>query len=398
MRSHSSLRLFSVFLPLAAALSGCGSDSPTSPSPGPCTFTLSTTSLSLGAAAGSGSVNVSAASQCSWTAVSDRGWMSITSGANGTGNGVVNVSLTANAAEAARTGSLTIAGQNVSVLQEGLGSCTLELSPSTASFDEGSDTGRFNVTAAAHCAWSATAGTSWVRVTSGGSGNGNGTVEYSIERNTDTRSRTGTIAVGGRTFTVEHSGETAASACEYSVAPINFSPCMSSPSTLTTTISTQPGCTWTASAGASWISVTGGQSGAGSGVISFTVAENWEAPRHGVVMVRWPTATAGQNLQVSQAGCYYAVSTPSISVAAAGGNNEFNVVQASDPNTCGGPLQNACRWTAEADVPWITITTSMPQAGDNPVRFTVAANPGASPRTGRITVRDKVVQITQSGQ
>ena len=49
-------------------------------------------------------------------------------------------------------------------------------------------------------------------------------------------------------------------------------------------------------------------------------------------------------------------------------------------------------------MPWITVTTTMPQAGDNPVAFTVAANPSATPRTGRITVRDKVVQITQSGQ
>jgi hypothetical protein len=324
--------------------------------------------------------------------------MSVTSGANGTGNGVVNVSLTANSSEAARTGTLTVAGQNVSVSQEGLGSCTIELSPTSASFDEGSDTGRFSVTAAAHCAWSATTGTTWVRVTSGGSGTGNGTVDYSIDRNTDTKPRTGTIAVGNRAFTVEQSGETVAPACEYSVAPINFSPCMSVPSTLTTTISTQPGCTWTASSGAPWLNVIGGQSGTGSGVISFTVAENWDAPRQGVVMVRWPTVTAGQNLQVSQAGCSYAVSTASISVAAAGGLSEFNVIQASDPITCGGPLQNACRWAAEADVPWITITTSMPQAGDNPVRFTVAPNPGTAPRTGRITVRDKVVQITQSGQ
>jgi hypothetical protein len=49
-------------------------------------------------------------------------------------------------------------------------------------------------------------------------------------------------------------------------------------------------------------------------------------------------------------------------------------------------------------VPWITVTTTMPQAGDNPVAFTVAANTGGATRTGRITVRDKVVQITQSGQ
>jgi hypothetical protein len=39
----------------------------------------------------------------------------------------------------------------------------------------------------------------------------------------------------------------------------------------------------------------------------------------------------------------------------------------------------------------------MPQAGDNPVSFSVQSNPGAA-RTGRITVRDKVVQITQSAQ
>jgi hypothetical protein len=40
----------------------------------------------------------------------------------------------------------------------------------------------------------------------------------------------------------------------------------------------------------------------------------------------------------------------------------------------------------------------MPQAGDNPVMFSVAANPGTAARTGRIIVRDQVVQITQSGQ
>jgi hypothetical protein len=101
---------------------------------------------------------------------------------------------------------------------------------------------------------------------------------------------------------------------------------------------------------------------------------------------------------VAQAGCYYAVSTASISIAAAGGSGQFNVIQQSDPIQCGGATQDRCLWTAQADVPWITVTSSMPQAGDNPVSFTVAANPGPSARTGRITVRDKVVQITQSGQ
>jgi hypothetical protein len=324
--------------------------------------------------------------------------MSITSGASGTGSGMVNVNLTPNPSETTRTGTLTIAGQTVAVQEEGLGACTVEISPSSASFNKDSANGSFAVTAAAHCQWSATSSASWLAVTSGSPGSGNGTVSYSVERNRDVNPRTAAIAIGTRTFAVNQAGDTPAPVCEYSVTPIDFNPCMSVPFNLTAAITTQPGCTWTAAPGASWITVTGGQSGSGSGVVSFTVSDNWDAPRRGVVMIRWPTVTAGQNLQVAQAGCYYAVSTASISMAAAGGTSQFNVVQQSDPIQCGGATQDRCVWTAQADVPWITVTTSMPQAGDNPVSFTVAANPGSAARTGRITVRDKVVQITQSGQ
>jgi hypothetical protein len=115
-------------------------------------------------------------------------------------------------------------------------------------------------------------------------------------------------------------------------------------------------------------------------------------------MVRWPTSTAGQNVRVLQAGCVYAVSTSAISIGAAGGPGRFDVIQQSIPNTCGGPLQNACRWSAQSGVSWITITTTMPQAGDNPVSFTVAANDSTAARSGTITVRDKVVRVTQSGR
>ena len=115
-------------------------------------------------------------------------------------------------------------------------------------------------------------------------------------------------------------------------------------------------------------------------------------------MVRWPTPTAGQNLHISQAGCRYGVSASSLSFGAGGGTGRFDVLQQSEPLTCGGATQNACRWTAESDVAWVTVTTSMPQAGDNPVSFTVAANNETAPRVGTIRVRDKVVQITQSGR
>jgi hypothetical protein len=114
-------------------------------------------------------------------------------------------------------------------------------------------------------------------------------------------------------------------------------------------------------------------------------------------MVRWPTPTLGQNVRVSQAGCHYGVSKNSVSFTATGGAGTFDVLQESDPNSCGGATQDACVWTAVSGVPWITITSSMPRVGDDPVSFTVAPNDAAAARSGTITVRDKVVQITQAG-
>jgi hypothetical protein len=100
---------------------------------------------------------------------------------------------------------------------------------------------------------------------------------------------------------------------------------------------------------------------------------------------------------VAQAGCLYAVSRSAFSFTASGGSGTFDVIQQSDPNTCGGATQDRCVWTARSDV-WITITSSMPRAGDNPVDFAAAANDASGSRVGTITVRDKVVTITQAAR
>ena len=80
-----------VLTAVGLALAACSGSSPSRPTPGPCTYTLSATSLSFAASGGPGVVNVTTAGHCTWSAVSDRTWISITSGASGTGNGVVNV-------------------------------------------------------------------------------------------------------------------------------------------------------------------------------------------------------------------------------------------------------------------------------------------------------------------
>lgn len=220
-------------------------------------------------------------------------------------------------------------------------------------------------------------------------------MSYAVSRHADIPERTAATTVGERRFTVRQSGDVGL--CQYSVSPVVLSPCMAG-TTVTASITTPVAtCPWTATPGAAWLSV-GRSSGAGSATLSISMPDNYDAPREGFVIVRWPTATAGQNIRIAQAGCRYAVSRSAISIAAGGGTATFDVIQQSDPTQCGGATQDRCLWTARSDVPWITITSSMPRAGDQPVAFNVAANDSTAARTGRITVRDKVVRVTHSGQ
>jgi hypothetical protein len=84
---------------------------------GPCGFTIDPVNRLMAAAGGTASVNVSAPAGCSWTAVSNVGWITITSGASGAGNGTVVYSVAAKPSGTSRTGSATIAGLTHTVKQ-----------------------------------------------------------------------------------------------------------------------------------------------------------------------------------------------------------------------------------------------------------------------------------------
>jgi hypothetical protein len=84
---------------------------------GSCTYSLSATNQSFPAAASSATVTVSTQAGCNWTAVSNAPFISVTSGASGTGNGTVQFDVAANGTGAIRNGTLTIAGQTFTVYQ-----------------------------------------------------------------------------------------------------------------------------------------------------------------------------------------------------------------------------------------------------------------------------------------
>jgi len=379
----------------ALLVSACGhSSTPASPPSSPsCTYSIAGASFSFTATGGTGTVAVTTGGSCAWSARAESPWLRIDTGASVTGPGTVGFTVAVNADTTPRTGRLTVAEQAVAVTQDGASPCVVTISPSGGVHAKDAGGGTIAVSAPDGCGWTAVAGAAWITITAGARGTGNGTVSYAVSRNVDVAPRSAGITVADGTFSITQSGDTGA--CEYGVAPVEFSPCM--PATeMSAVVTTQAGCPWTASTGDAWIAITSGASGSGSGPIVFRVGDNYTLPRSGQVLVRWPTPTAGQNIRIAQAGCRYTATPASITVAAVGGSSSFDVLQESDPYTCGGPLQNACTWSARADVAWITITSSMPRAGDDRVSFTVAPNTGPA-RRGTITVRDQVVSVTQGG-
>jgi Zn-dependent metalloprotease len=88
------------------------------------------------------------------------------------------------------------------------GTCTFSLSPTSASYAATGGTGSVSVTATAGCSWTAASNATFITVTAGASGTGNGTVSYSVANNTGTSSRTGTLTIAGQTFTVTQAGTT----------------------------------------------------------------------------------------------------------------------------------------------------------------------------------------------
>ena len=154
----------------------------------------------MGAAGGDGfAVAVWTAAGCAWTARSNAGWITLGSGANGNGAGVVTFSVAANGATA-RSGTLTIAGQTFTVNQISA-SCSYSIDPKELKIGDQGGPGTVAVSAGAGCEWTAASNESWITITGGATGSGNGTVRFIVE--SYNKKRTGSLTVAGRAFKVE---------------------------------------------------------------------------------------------------------------------------------------------------------------------------------------------------
>jgi hypothetical protein len=125
-------------------------------------------------------------------------WITVTSGSSGSGNGSTNFNVAANSGEA-RSGTLTIAGRTFILTQAT--SCTYVLNRNTVQVSAAGGMREVVVTTNATCTWTASTTATWISITAGATGTGNGTVEFTVRPNTGA-SRSATLVVGGQTVTV----------------------------------------------------------------------------------------------------------------------------------------------------------------------------------------------------
>ena len=167
-------------------------------------YTLNPASASFTSSAGSGSVAVSVApANASWTATSNASWITIASGAPGVGSQTVKYSVAANTSTSARTGTIAIGTMAFTVSQAALQplNCSYRVVLGGVTAGASGFTGSVSVFSSSGCAWTAASSAPWLTISSGSSGNGNGTVSYVAAINTSPAARSGVLTVAGYTIT-----------------------------------------------------------------------------------------------------------------------------------------------------------------------------------------------------
>jgi hypothetical protein len=346
-------------------------------------YSIAPASQNFGRTGGIGSVAVTASG--SWSSVESHDWITLDSTSTVIGNATASYGVTPNTSSLARTGTIFVAGISHTVTQAGV-PCSPSLSPSSQAVVAAGGAGSVAVAqAAAECTWTAVGNVSWVAVTGGGTGSGlSSSMAYSVEPNTSSNPRSGTVTVAGLTFTVHQAGLS----CNYQLMPSSAEIPPAAMTGLTVQLSAAVAdCAWSSSANAAWLHVTNGGSGLGGGTITYRADANANsAPRAGTLTI------SSQTFTVSQQGrtCTQQLSSTGAYIGAAGGAGSAVSVTSSAPD---------CTWTAASNAPtWLTLTSPNSVTGSAGVTWSAAENTSSQLRTGTLTASGQTFTVSQAGR
>ncbi len=233
--------------------------------------------LEFAALGGSGEVDVTVAQRVSWTASTDVDWITFTSGTSYTGSRTVKFDVAENPSVTTREGMLTLAGKTVKIVQAGL---AVSVDYDNTVFTEEGNLGYIDVYPEGDGTWEAVSDVAWITIVDGESGAGEGSVMFVVDPYTETtQSRVGTITVAGEKIYITQRGY------ELSIFP-EVAQIGSNAGAGEVGVSAPIGAIWEAITTESWITITGGNNGIGSGTLRYTVLDNETgATRTGKIIV-----------------------------------------------------------------------------------------------------------------
>lgn len=370
MRALRAVCAVAALLPAFA----CGSATETSVAPSPvrCAVQGQVDTSTFAPGGGAGTLRISTDRECAWAVQSDAAWVALPAEARGQGEGSVTFTIAANADPAARTAGLSVNDQRLQISQNG-SPCEFRLSSTREALTPSGGRRTVRVDASSTlCRWSAASDAPWIALVDAGTGTGSGAVVFDVAAATGPP-RTATLTIAGQRVTVEQG-----TGCTFETGFTTLS-VGSAGGRGEVPVRAPPGCAWSATANVPWITIMGGESGAGNGIVVFHFAAVDGPSRTGTLSV------AGQTVTIQQGtGCTFSTGVTTLNVSAAGGAADVPVA-----------APGGCAWTAESQAAWLTIASGRTGDGAGVVRLSVAATDGPL-RTGTVTVAGVRVTVTQA--
>ncbi len=170
-----------------------------------CSYSISPTDRMHGYGATTNFVTVSAADGCGWSVMNTNNWITLVSDPDGIGGGTVAYQVDANPNPMDRTGLVVIADQVFTLKQRAV-VCTYDISPTNRVHGFGAATGTVIVSTSSGCDWLVTNTNAWVTILSSTTGQGFGSVGYSVAFNHSTNARSGAIRIADQILTLTQRG------------------------------------------------------------------------------------------------------------------------------------------------------------------------------------------------
>jgi hypothetical protein len=174
-----------------------------------CTYALSDINPFFDVSAHQSVINLNVSGACAWAATSNANWITIGSAEPGYGNGSVSYMVSENTTLSARQGTITVAGQTVTVVQDGgLGdNCETIITPQSQTVGSAGGSVTIAIESSHRCAWQTKTDVPWVTITTNPNGTGNGAVTLAVAANTSFRGRVGAVRIGNQSFAVKQKGQ-----------------------------------------------------------------------------------------------------------------------------------------------------------------------------------------------